>query len=183
MSSNGSLMPLKTYTTIWNADKKLYRFQDINLPMPISFRQIGLFGIGAILWFPLMGFLHIPITVAWGAIIWGSVPVGLAVLSDKPIFGGKTVLQAAMTWMRYLSTPAEYRDMVPVKKKEAETDYSVVAKVWTSAEEYQRSFTPKTRLDESKMQEALFAPTPSHQNVSKFFSALASEPDHTGASR
>lgn len=125
-------MEIKTYTNVWNADRKMYRFQDINLPMPISFKQIGLFATGAVVWFPFMALFHVPIATSWGAIMWFSVPVGLAWGGNKPIFGGKTIIQALGSLFKFFIEPPILIDMEKPLVMEAEGIELIHAKVWTN---------------------------------------------------
>lgn len=128
-------MEIKTYTNVWNADRKMYRFQDINLPMPISFKQIGLFGAGAIIWFPFMALFKVPIATSWGVILWFSIPLGLAWIGNKPIFGGKTIIQALGSFIVFLFEPPKLIDMEKPNASELEGVEIIQSEVWTKVQE------------------------------------------------
>lgn len=43
---------MRTYNSVWKVEKVLYGIQDIPLPLPVTYRQIGFFAIGVlIMWF------------------------------------------------------------------------------------------------------------------------------------
>jgi hypothetical protein len=55
---------LRTYNSVWKVEKVLYGIQDIPLPIPLTYRQIGFFGGGVIIvWilnhFPPLSLLHL----------------------------------------------------------------------------------------------------------------------------
>ncbi|WP_221568664.1 conjugal transfer protein [Alkalihalobacillus sp. TS-13] len=69
---------LRTYNNVWKVEKVLYGIQDIPLPLPITYRQIGFFiGGVTLVWllnlFPPLSLLHLglveyvflPGVVAW----------------------------------------------------------------------------------------------------------------------
>nr|MDH3116524.1 TcpE family conjugal transfer membrane protein [Bacillus subtilis] len=42
---------LRTYNSVWKVEKVLYAIQDIPLPIPVTYRQIGFFAGGmALVW-------------------------------------------------------------------------------------------------------------------------------------
>ena len=125
-----SNIDIKTYTNVWNADRRIYRFEDVNLPVPISFKQFGLFFAAAILWFPLMYLFQVPFTTSWGFIIIIGPPIGIAVLGNKPIFGGKTIIQALVSEIRYSREPRFFKDSRPCDKSKEHAITSVLGEVW-----------------------------------------------------
>lgn len=142
------MIEIKTYTNVWNADRKIYRFQDLNLPMPISFKQIGLFFVGGILWFPIAFFvLPLSVTSAWGFILIFGPPVALAVLGDKPIFGGKTITQAATSEIRFWFESKFLKDYEPANPKKEESVYAVSHQVWHSLDSFRQIDTPSSEQD------------------------------------
>lgn len=55
---------VRTYNSVWKVEKVLYGIQDIALPIPVSYRQVGFFGLGVlIVWllnqFPPFSILHL----------------------------------------------------------------------------------------------------------------------------
>lgn len=55
---------LRTYNTVWKVEKMLYGIQDIPLPIPLTYRQIGFFAGGfALVWLlnkiPPLSLIHL----------------------------------------------------------------------------------------------------------------------------
>lgn len=142
------MIEIKTYTNVWNADRKIYRFQDLNLPMPISFKQIGLFFLGAVLWLPIAFFLPISITNSWGFIITFAPPIGLALLGDRPIFGGKTIIEAVISEIRFWFEPKFMKDYEPSDITKESKRYAVSSKVWYSLDSYREIGIPSSEETE-----------------------------------
>lgn len=103
-------MEVRTYTNIWNEEKKLYSIYEWQLPTPVGFRQIGLFALGLIVWVPLMLVLHVPISNAFTFIIWFGPPVLLAILGNKPMFEDKTIFQFASSRLGFMMEPKTILD-------------------------------------------------------------------------
>lgn len=103
-------MEVKTYTNIWNEEKKLYSIYEWQLPTPVGFRQIGLFALGLILWVPIMFMFHVPIANAFTFIIWFGPPVLLAVIGNRPMFEDKTIFQFASSRIGFIMEPKTILD-------------------------------------------------------------------------
>lgn len=79
---------LRTYNSVWKVEKVLYGIQDIPLPMPVSYRQLGFFAGGfAIVWFlnkfPPLSLLHL------GLIEYIFLPGVFAWFFTKQLLDGK----------------------------------------------------------------------------------------------
>lgn len=103
-------MIVRTYTNMWNEEKKLYAIYDITLPTPISFKQIGLFFLGAIAWMPLMYIIGVKITTPVGLVVWFSAPVLLAIVGNQQLFQGKSIFQFAKSTGSFLFEPRRVLD-------------------------------------------------------------------------
>ncbi len=103
-------MIVRTYTNMWNEEKKLYAIYDVTLPTPVSFKQIGLFVIGAVVWVPLMLLLGVPISHPIGLTAWIIPPLGIAVLGNQQVLQGKTIFQFAKSWVSFLFEPRRVLD-------------------------------------------------------------------------
>lgn len=98
-------MIVRTYTNMWNEEKKLYTIYDMTLPTPISFKQIGLFFMGSILWMPLMGIVGVPIGNPVGFVSWFAPPVILSVVGNRKMFGGKSLFEFASSMIGFFFEP------------------------------------------------------------------------------
>lgn len=98
-------MEVKTFTSFWNMEKKLYAIEDVALPMPIPLTVAMVFlGVG-IPWFVLMHLLHVPFANAFGILLWLGPPSGLAFISNRPIFQKKTFFQFLSSMFSYVQQP------------------------------------------------------------------------------
>lgn len=104
-------MRVRTYTNMWNEEKKLYTIYEWTLPTPVSFRQLGLFAVGAAIWMPLMAFIKIvPITSPVGFVVWFAVPVLLAIFGNQQIYEGKSMIQYLQSLFGHMFEPKHVLD-------------------------------------------------------------------------
>lgn len=107
-----------THTNIFNQPKKLYAIYEWTLPAPVTFRQLGLFVLGALVWCPLMFILGVPISTSFGFMIWVSAPVALAVFGSKPIYEDKNIFEYIGGVVNYFGEPKRIMDGRGVSKDE-----------------------------------------------------------------
>lgn len=101
-------MQIRTFTSFWSLERKLYTVYDVTLPMPISLRVLGVFvGTGAP-WWLLMWLLHIPLSSPW-YLIWLVPPAAFGYFGSKPIFEGKTLFQYLRSRIQYLFENKAYK--------------------------------------------------------------------------
>lgn len=100
-------MEVKNYTNIWSEEKKLYSIYEWTLPVPVGFRQIGLFALGAVIWCPIMAVLQVTITTALGFVIWFGPPILLSIVGNgnKSLFESKSIFQFLRSVISYLFQP------------------------------------------------------------------------------
>jgi hypothetical protein len=113
-------MEVRTFTSFWALEKKLYTINDITLPFPVSLRVLGVFVASGIPWWGLMLLLNIP----WGSpwyLIWLIPPVGLAWGGSKEIFEKKTLFQYVRSHIQYLFENKGYKGLEPDLNKYNET--------------------------------------------------------------
>ena len=100
-------MELRTYTGLWNVERRLYKLYDYTLPMPVSVRQIGIiFGAG-IPWIILLKVLHVPFHAPFH-VIWIAPPAVLAWYANRPIAEGKRLGDLVLSHIRYWFQPRRY---------------------------------------------------------------------------
>lgn len=109
-------MELRTYTGLWNVEKRLYKFYDINLPYPVSFKQLGIALGSAIPWFILMAVLKVPFASPWHA-VWLGPPIFFAYWGNKPVTEGKNMFDYLFSQMHYWTTPHKFADLTPGGKE------------------------------------------------------------------
>lgn len=122
-------MEIKNYTSFWNLEKKIYSFYDVQLPMPLSLRVLGVFVVVSVPWALLMWVLHVPITPPW-FLIWLAPPIAVAWLCSRPVLEGKNLLEYLGSWFTYLRQNRKYKRLEPDLNK-YETDVEIKQTVIT----------------------------------------------------
>lgn len=123
-------MEMRTYTSLWGIEKRLYRFYDMNLPYPVSIKQIGaLFGFGGP-WLLLMSVLGIPFAPPFGHLIWLAPPIIFVWYFNKPVAEGKKLFDFLYSQMRYFLGPRNYADLTPYSASEEGAESSVSSRIW-----------------------------------------------------
>lgn len=107
-------MELRTYTGLWNVEKRLYRFYDINLPYPVTLRQIGvLFGFG-VPWVFLLAKAGLPFQPPLPYLLYLAPPLLLAWQSNRPVAEGKTLVDYAMSQIMFAISPRTHAALTPI---------------------------------------------------------------------
>jgi hypothetical protein len=109
---------LRTYNSVWKVEKVLYGIQDIPLPIPITYRQIGFFTGGVVLvWilnhFPPLSLLHL------GLIEYLFLPGVFAWFFTKQLLDGKAPHRFFLSVIQYALSPHlhnRYKEIAHVKK-------------------------------------------------------------------
>lgn len=122
-------MQLRTYTGLWNVEKRIYKFYDFALPYPVSVKQIVTFAVSAVVWFSLMGLIQIiPFDQTWW-LLWVAPPVGIAVYANRPVAEGKTLFDFCLSQVKFFVRPRVYARFRPI---EAEvTTRRIFAQAWS----------------------------------------------------
>lgn len=113
-------MQVKTFTSFWTMEKKLYAIYDWSLPAPIPLRVVGVFALVGIPWWVFLGVVHFPFGTPW-YLVWLIPPGFLAWFGSRPIFEGKTLFQYALSRIKFLFENRRYKGLDPDL-----TDYEVV---------------------------------------------------------
>ncbi len=106
-------MELRTYTGLWNVEKRLYKFYDINLPYPVSFKQLGIAVFSAVPWFVLMAVLRVPFGPPFGHVLWLAPPIILAWWGNKPVTEGKNLFDYIFSQVAFWLKPRHYAALTP----------------------------------------------------------------------
>jgi hypothetical protein len=94
-------MQLRTYTGLWRWERRIWRVYDINLPFPVSVRQILTFMGTFTVWIFVMNIVGIPFAPPWH-VVWLAPPAALTYLANRPIAEGKTLTEWLGSQLRYL---------------------------------------------------------------------------------
>lgn len=150
---------IETYTDVWRGKMRLYGLEDIKLPAPIPVVSLGVFALTALLWGPLMYALGVPLSNGIGIIIYASLPAGLAVIANKEIFEGKSLVQYLTSQFRFLFQSKQYDDARPVPYDGDEGEIAdVEIGVWVSmSEHYPADRKPPKRQRRNRKRKSLSA--------------------------
>lgn len=108
---------LRTYNSVWKVEKVLYGIQDIPLPIPITYRQIGFFGTGVLLmyvlnYFPPFSLLHL------GLIEYVFLPGLFSWFFTKKLLDGKAPHRFLLSVLMYHFSPHllnRYKEIADIK--------------------------------------------------------------------
>lgn len=121
-------MQIKTFTSFWSIEKKLYSIYDFSLPMPISLRVLGVFVGIAIPWWVILAIIHVPISSP-GYLLYLAVPAVIAYLASNPLFEKKTLFQFLGSRIKFLFENRHYKGLTP-DLEDKEAHYIVNQKVF-----------------------------------------------------
>lgn len=110
--ADSSSMEVRTFTSFWSLERKLYSIYDFSLPFPVSLRVLGVFFGTGIPWWSLMFVLQVSFNPPW-YLLWVIPPALLAWLGSKPIFEGKTLFQYLRSRAQYLFENRNYKGLHP----------------------------------------------------------------------
>lgn len=105
-------MEIRTFTSFWNLEKKLYSIYDFQMPVPISLRVLGVFFGTGLPWWLFLYIVHFPGGSPW-FMFWIVPPGALAWFGSKPIFEGKTLFQYLRSRAQFLFENKNYKKLEP----------------------------------------------------------------------
>lgn len=105
-------MEVRTFTSFWDLEKKLYSIYDFQMPVPISLRVLGVFVGTGVPWWILLSILNVSLGAPWYLLY--VLPPGLfAWFGSKPIFEGKTLFQYLRSRIQFLFENKNYKRLEP----------------------------------------------------------------------
>lgn len=121
-------MQLRTYTNLWNVEKRLYKIYDWALPYPVSVKQLG-FALGSgIPWIWLLNMLGVSgPTWLW---LYIAVPLGVTMMANRPVAEGKTATSWLGSQLKFHFGPKTYTGLSP-ELYEPGTQTHVSGKAWS----------------------------------------------------
>lgn len=122
-------MQLRTYTGLWSVEKRIYKFYDVNLPYPVSVRQLGILFASAVPWLLLTNALQIPWDSPW-FLVHLAPPVGFMLYANRPVAEGKNLTDFLASQARFFLRPRLYAAFAPIDR-DANRRIRVTATAWT----------------------------------------------------
>jgi hypothetical protein len=113
-------MQLRTYTGLWNVEKRIYKFYDVALPYPVSVRQIGTLLATAIPWLLLTNLLRVPWESPW-FLIHLAPPVGFMIYANRPVADGKNLVDFLSSQARFFLRPRIWAALAPIDDLESKS--------------------------------------------------------------
>lgn len=107
-------MQLRTYTGLWNVEKRIYRFYDINLPFPITVRQIAVFLGFGIPWVVFLSAIHVPFSPPLPYLLYFAPPILLTWWSNRPVAEGKGLVDYTKSQVLFLLSTKTYAALRPI---------------------------------------------------------------------
>jgi len=124
-------LPVINMTSFFNRELFIYSLGDMSLSKPVSLKKAGFFILGLIIWTaPLLLIFGISFNVVYLVLLF-SVPIALAMGGDKPVFDGRTIMNATKVTAKYLFSPKCYTDFT-VSDTDKNPEYFVQQEVWIS---------------------------------------------------
>lgn len=124
-------MEIRTFTSFWNMERKLYAIYDISLPVPISLKVLGAFVATGIPWWILLALLQVPFTNPW-YLLYIAVPIPVAVAASRPIYQKKTFSQFAFSLTKHFAEPKQLAGLRNIDQP-LDVEYQVKARVFKRA--------------------------------------------------
>lgn len=117
---------LRTHTSLWQVEKRLYKLYDFTLPSPVSLKQLGYFVGFSVPWWFILSVLGVPFHAPWH-LLWLAPPVLVTIATARPVAEGKRLGELALSQIKYLMQPKQMTQM----SANTEPDIiHVVGKVW-----------------------------------------------------
>lgn len=107
-------MQLRTYTGLWNVEKRIYRFYDVNLPFPITVRQIAVFLGFGVPWVVLLSLIGIPFSPPLPYLLYLAPPILLTWWSNRPVAEGKGLVDFGRSQLMFFLSPKTFAALRPI---------------------------------------------------------------------
>lgn len=114
-------MELRTYTGLWNVEKRIYRFYDVNLPYPVTVKQIGVFLGFGVPWFLLLNLIGVPFQPPLPYLLYLAPPILLTWYSNRPVAEGKSLIDYVRSQVGFLASPRTFAALQPIPEEPKST--------------------------------------------------------------
>lgn len=112
-------MEIKTFTSFWNIEKKIYSIYDIQLPFAVSIRSVGVFAATGIPYWLILSMFGVPFGLS-SMIFWVAPPLVFAIIGNRPIFEGKNIVDYLSSQIKYLFESKRYKGLNASTEKTGE---------------------------------------------------------------
>lgn len=119
-------MELRTYTSLWQVERRIYRLYDINLPYAVSVKQILVFLGFTIPWLLLLNLVKVPFAAPWHA-VYIIPPIAVTFFASKTVAESKTLAQLLYSQGRFFTQARKYARLYPYQQPDV---IDVATTVW-----------------------------------------------------
>ena len=136
-------LELRTHTSLWRVEKRLYKLYDFTLPVPVSLRQAGTAIAVGVPWFMLMKILGVHFGPPFGHLLWLAPPALLTWYASKPVAEGKRLMELLISQFTYIMQSRVFARLRPFKPNLV---HEVSVRIWHSGKAPERpSRLPETQ--------------------------------------
>jgi len=104
---------LRTYTSLWSVEKRLYKFYDITLPYAVSVKQVVVFVATCAPWLIFVNAVGISPGNPYGFMAWFTPPILLTYAATRPVAEGKKFFEYLSSQARYWLSGRTYARLAP----------------------------------------------------------------------
>lgn len=119
-------LQLRTHTSLWRVERRLYKVYDFTMPVPVSVRQLGVVVAVGVPWLLLLRILRVPFTPPFGELAWLAPPVLAAWWANRPVAEGKRLGELLVSQLRYLAQPRTLTGLRPAPPARAQRVWAAV---------------------------------------------------------
>lgn len=124
-------LPILNMTSFFNRELFIYSLGDVSLSKPVSLKKAGFFLLGIVVWtIPLFLIFGLHFNPFYLAFIL-SFPAILALIGDKPLFDGRSIIDATKVTFKYLFSKKCFTDLA-VSDIHTNPEYFIEKEVWIS---------------------------------------------------
>lgn len=116
---------LRSYTSIWKYKKKIYRFEDLKMIIPLALEDLGFFCVGLCIVLLFSKILPVFTTIPF-VIRFGLIPFGLMKFLTKKTFDGKKPHRFLIGMLAFFLEPKSLARFQPIHKEKNMTFSYVV---------------------------------------------------------
>lgn len=109
-------MEIKTFTSFWNIEKKVYSIYDIQLPFAVSIRSIGVFAATGIPYWLILSMFGVPFGLSL-LVVWIAPPLVFAIIGNRPMFEGKNIVDYLNSRVKFLFESKKYKGLQAATEK------------------------------------------------------------------
>ncbi|OWR25669.1 conjugal transfer protein [Saccharibacillus sp. O23] len=114
---------MRTYNSIWKVPRMLYGIQNIALPFPVSYRQVGFFFGGVVLMWILNKFPPFSFINLW-LVEYVGIPGFIAWFFTRQVLDGKAPHRFIMRWIAFKLSAHDFNRYMETPKSKKPYTYS-----------------------------------------------------------